>query len=405
MLKRPGREAVVVGAGIGGLAAAVGLRRAGWSVVVLERAERVTEVGAGLSLFPNALAALKALDVGESIHARGTMTDGVGMRTPSGRWLFRMPGLQPGRRPRPVSLLMVHRAVLHEQLYEALPDGLVTAGANVTGVTSGSRAERPTVRYTDDHGEHKITADVIIGADGLRSVTRNCLWPKARPPAHARFTAWRGVTSDVMQLDEGSLTWGAGQSVGLAKLIDGRVYWFATAPVPEGTVFADDHAEALRRFGRWHDPIPGAVGATDPDCVLRHDVYSLPRPFPPFRSGRTALLGDAAHAMTPHLGQGGCLALEDAVVLAAELAANPDDIDTALARYDATRRPRTERVSRLSDQVGRPIEIASPLAVAARNALIRSAPRRILMASMTRSARWIAPLISISEGSKPGYGG
>jgi len=389
-----GRAAVVVGAGIGGLAAAVGLLRAGWQVTVLERARAAGEIGAGLSLFSNALSALGALGAGDAIRAHGTMTDGGGLRTPQGSWLFRAPGLQPGGPPPPVSLLMVHRAVLHEQLLAALPAGVVRTGALVTRVTPGDEREQARVSYRDQGGEHEAGADVVVGADGVRSTVRGCLHAGAPAPAYAGFTAWRGVTAAAIPLPEGSQTWGRGQSVGLTRLADGRIYWFATAPVPEGTVFGDDRAEALRRFGGWHDPIAAVIAATDLPAVLRHDVYALPRPLEPFHRGRAVLLGDAAHAMTPHLGQGACLALEDAVVLATELAATPAHVPAALARYDAARRPRAQKMSRLSDQAGRPIELTSPAAVAARNLLIRAVPRRVMIASLARTAKWNPPSIS-----------
>lgn len=311
---------MVVGAGIGGLASAVGLRRAGWDVTVLERTARLGEVGAGLSLWSNALSASQWLELAEPIRARGTMTDGGGLRTSSGRWLLRSPAVQPREKP-PVSLLMVHRADLHRELLAGLAEDVVRTGGTVTGLEIGSAQAPATVAYADDAGEHQLDAEVVVGADGLRSPVRQRLWPDTPPPAYTGMTAWRGVTDEPFQLTEGSQSWGRGESVGLTTLIDGRVHWYATTQLSAGTHFPDDHSEALRRFGGWHHPIADVITATRPRAVLRHDLYALPRPLPRFSQGRVALLGDAAHAMTPHLGPGACMALEEAVVLAAELSA------------------------------------------------------------------------------------
>ena len=384
----------MVGAGIGGLAAAVGLRRAGWTVTVLERAERPAEIGAGLSLWSNALAALEELQVAAAIRAAGTVTSGGGVRTSRGTWLLRAPALRPGEQP-PVALLLVHRAELHAELRSALPPEAVVPGATVVDVEPGSPAVDAAVRYEDSAGQHELTAELVVGADGLRSRVRRVLWPDAPAPAYAGFTAWRGVTDEPLELTEGiSQSWGRGEQVGLTQLVDGRVYWFGTALVPEGTRFADERAEALRRFGDWHAPIRTVIAATPAPAVLRHDTYALPRPFRPFARGRVALLGDAAHAMTPHLGQGACLALEDAVVLAARLTRDVE-VCQALQYYDAQRRPRTEKLSRQSDSTGRPVELTGRLSTGLRDALVRLAPQGVLLAGALRPARWSPPRIQL----------
>ncbi len=262
------RSAVVVGAGIGATAAAIGLRRAGWQVIVLERYPRLEEVGAGLSLWSNALAALEALQVAEGIRAHGTMTGGGGLRTRRGRWLMRMPGMQPGGQP-PVSLLMVHRAEWHRELLRALPDGAVRTGVTVTRVYPGAAARPARVEHADADGTDSATdCNLGVAADGLRSRIRQALWPDAPGPRYAGFTGWRGVTAEPLRLQDGSQSWGRGESVGLTQLVDGRVYWFATAILPEGAKFADERAEALRRFGGWHAPVRQVIEATSPGDVL-----------------------------------------------------------------------------------------------------------------------------------------
>ena len=174
-----------------------------------------------------------------------------------------------------------------------------------------------------------------------------------------------GVTGQVPMAE----SWGRGTVFGVMALSDGRVYCYVAAPAPPGQRAADNElAELVRLFGRWHQPIPGLLASAALGDVLRHDVAELARPLPSFHRGRVALLGDAAHPMTPNLGQGACQALEDAAVIARLAAgAEPDEVPALLARYTAARLPRTHNVVRWSRRAGTMTTWASPPAVAFRN--------------------------------------
>jgi len=178
----------------------------------------------------------------------------------------------------------------------------------------------------------------------------------------------------------GSESWGRGERFGYATLPDGRVYCFATANVDEGTDGAD-LATLRDRFADWHDPIPLLLDEADENDLLHHDLYELP-PLPGYVEGRVALAGDAAHAMTPNLGQGACQALEDAVVLA-RCATDHD-----LAAYDAERRPRTTLISRRSARVGRLAQLQSAPAVAVRNLVMRATPSASLLRALAPVLSW-----------------
>ncbi|WP_455132610.1 FAD-dependent monooxygenase [Microbacterium aurum] len=309
-------KAIVVGGGIGGLAAAIAFTRRGWEVEVLERAPELTAVGAGISLWINAVRALDVLGVGNSVRAGAIESGAAGFRGTGGEWLSRLD--IAGMRDRFGLPIVLHRADLLEILRAAVPESAIRTGVMVYSALPDG---------TVVHSEGESTGDVVVGADGIHSVVRRAV-AGVVAPVYAGYTAWRVVVTPTEPVHEFGETLGRGERFGILGLPDERIYCFATASVPERLPVADDLAELLRRFGGWHDPIPGLLAAADPAAVLRHDIQELP-PLKTFVADRIALLGDAAHAMTPTLGQGACQAIEDAVVLARVADAGRD-----LTEYD-----------------------------------------------------------------------
>ena len=386
-------RAIVVGAGIGGLGGPRGLRRVGGGGGRCGEGGSAEPVGAGISLWSNALRALEWLGVGETIRSRGAVRLGGGVRTPSGRWLSRSLA-DAVLSDEDVTMVMVHRADLHEALLAALPPEAVRFGHRLERVDEGPDAV--TVHLATSAGQVTDRADLLVAADGIRSVVRAQLWPVQFAPRYSGVTAWRGVTDQPFPLAEQSQTFGPATEVGVIQLQDGRVYWYATGDDAEGTTAPDERAEVLRRIAGWHAPIRQVVEATSPERVLRHDLYQLPRPYPSFVRDRIALLGDAAHAMLPTLGQGGCLALEDAVVLAAVLSLTGDepggvDLNAALLAYDQARRPRDQRLAAASDQIAKITQVRHPVALFLRDLMVRLTPPRIAARSVARATDWHPP--------------
>ncbi|WP_328767873.1 FAD-dependent monooxygenase [Streptomyces sp. NBC_00286] len=381
-----GGSAVVVGGGIGGLAAAIGLRLVGWEVTVVERAPVLTDAGAGISLHANGVRALDVLGVGEAVRAAARPQYTGGTRVPGGGWLARMDGTTLERKLG-TPIVGIPRATLHHLLRTALPSECLVDGADVTSVDP-SRPSRLRIPL----GDAALEADVIVAADGVGSRLRAQLFPQHPGPAYSGSTVLRAITERPVELDtDFELTWGEGAEFGHIAFADGRAEWHAVLNSPPGVRHTDALAAMHRRFGTWHDPIPALLEATRPDAVLHHDIHELATPLPTFTAGRIVLLGDAAHAMTPNLGQGACQALEDAVVLAAALTTEPT-VESALARYDAERRPRTQSVARAARQAGRMgQQLTHPLAVAARNTALRLAPSRATVHTILRHADWTPP--------------
>jgi 2-polyprenyl-6-methoxyphenol hydroxylase-like FAD-dependent oxidoreductase len=195
-----------------------------------------------------------------------------------------------------------------------------------------------------------------------------------------------------------SETWGRGAIFGLVPLAGGKLYCYATANLPAATSFPDERAALLSRFADWHDPIPDLIRSAPAEALLRNDVHWLERPPPAYDLGRVALLGDAAHAMPPNLGQGACQAIEDAVVLAHHLTASDDgdgpDIPAALSAYTAERQPRATRIARQSARTARMQQMESSVGAALRDGAVRIAGKLgpgLMLRQMAPLADWSPP--------------
>ena len=352
---------IVVGAGIAGLSAAIGLRRSGHEVVVLERAPRIDPLGAALTLFTNAMSALDRLGMREAVAGQGAAAKRSAILTREGRELAQVPpDLLEGT-------IAIHRADLQRELAAAA--GEVRLQVEITAV---EQHDDGVVASSADGSEER--GDLLIGADGLNSLIRTAIADVQ--PRYAGYTAWRGVSP--VPVEPGRLTesWGVGERFGLVDIGRGRTYWFATKNAPEGEPDepAGRKAELLRRFSGWHQPIAAIAKSAEEEAILRNDVYYL-EPLPRWSQGRVVLVGDAAHATTPGVGQGAAQAIEDAVVLADRLAPS-GDLATALGEYEAIRRPRAEAVLKLSRRVDKAAQLASPLGWRSRNAIVRRLPER-----------------------------
>ena len=343
---------VVAGAGIGGLTAGIAMRRVGHEVVVLERVPRIEPVGAGISLHSNAVEALRRIGVDEAVSRAGApiwrgsigTADGRELQSSDMRPLTRELGQPDG--------VALHRAALQDALREAF-DGELRLGVAVTGW----RGDAGLVVESD---AGPVEGDALVGADGIHSAVAARI-RGASAPRYSGYIAWRGVTEvevPELPLGTGIERSGRGQRFGGIRIGDGRVYWFATANGPPG------HAPSIHeRFAGWAEPVPSLLAATPPERILRNDIVDRP-PDDRWGDGPVTLLGDAAHAMTPNMGQGACQAIEDAVVLAECLRSDPV---ADLRRYEALRRERALWFVRTSWDLGRLGQWSNPLAVRLRD--------------------------------------
>jgi 2-polyprenyl-6-methoxyphenol hydroxylase-like FAD-dependent oxidoreductase len=216
--------------------------------------------------------------------------------------------------------------------------------------------------------------DVLIGADGIHSVVRRSLFGDEKP-RYAGYYAWRGVAhgaSELLPKEESLLTLGTGVQSGCFHCGNDRVYWFLTCsgashsqPNPDG-----NQADILQLIKNWRTPMRQFVEVTDAKAILRNDIIDRP-PRLVWGKGRTTLLGDSIHATTPNLGQGACMAMEDAVILAHSLCTIESE-EEALRNYERLRRERTQFIIEQSWQLGKVLQLSNPIAVWLRNAMSRT---------------------------------
>lgn len=372
---------IIVGGGIGGLCAALALQQRTIDAVVYERAAEPRDAGAGLVLWSNAMKVLHALGVGEAVTAAGARLTRSQIRTAEGRALYET-NLDELATRCGAPVIAIHRAALYRILADALKPGALRFALPCTGCTQD--AHSVTARFV--HGA-TARADLLIGADGIHSIVRTQMFPGVRL-RYSGYTAWRGVveTTDEAALGLTSESWGRGARFGMVRIDRRRVYWFATHNQPAGVASSPEERKTrlLKIFGDWHDPIRHLLETTPAPAILHNDIYDIP-PFTPWTQGRITLLGDAAHPTTPNMGQGACMAIESAYVLARSLRA-ATDYTLALRRYEAERRARTAWVTKTSRRLGAGAQIANPVLCRLRNWLVRSLPKSVLQSPFYQAA-------------------
>lgn len=377
------RHVAIAGGGIGGLTLACALQRQGIAATVFEKAPELRPVGAGITVQANAIVALRSIGLNQAVAAQGVAAGESAILDASGRTLqaLRM-DVVAERLGAP--FVCLHRARLHRVLLDGCDAESVRTGLAVTGFED--RGDRVEVRLSDGS---RMEADLLVGADGLHSVVRTRLLGE-QPLRYSGYTSWRGLCRDpeLGSITRTSESWGAGERFGIVPIGHGEIYWFATANSPAGQQDPPGRVREslLDRFGGWHDPIARILERTDEAEILRTDIRDRP-PVRSWSKGRVVLLGDAAHPMTPNLGQGGCQAIEDAVVLARALATMPS-VEAALRRYEALRIPRANEIVQRSYGMGRVAQWENRAAIRLRNLLVRLTPAAVAHRQLERAMRF-----------------
>ena len=376
------REPVVIlGGGIGGLACAVALQKHGLACHVFEQAPRLEEVGAGLLLTPNAVAVLEALNLLAQLRPHALITPAWHILDPQGRDLQVLRPFPSGQ-----PALSTRRSDLQRVLAGALAGESLHLDHEATSLVLQQDGVR--VRFRD---RADVVAPLVVVADGAASRLRRAL-PRARPLRDQGYVGWRALVDRAPAgWSDGRVTetWGSGRRFGIAAVGGGRTYWYASA----NTDLIEPYNALSRRellaglFHGWHAPVEELIAASDDEAVLQHPIADS-GPIASWSAwGRVAMLGDAAHPLTPNLGQGAAMALEDAWTLARCLATDRP-IDKALKHYRQHRRGRVAVVWAASRLLGQVIQVTEPWQEALRAAVLRATPDRLASATLRRLFRF-----------------
>jgi FAD-dependent urate hydroxylase len=374
------KRVVIIGGGIGGLCAGLSLRKAGLEVLIYEQAEELRAVGAGLTIWANAIKALRKLGVADEVIRAGAKIERGALRTSTGRVLSRThQGELEQRFGEPTVAL--HRADLHDILLNALPTGTVQLAERCTGFEED--AEGVACSFA---GGKTDRGQLLVGADGIHSVIRARLFPEVKL-RYSGYTTWRGVveTRDEAALGTTSETWGCGARFGIVRIDRERVYWFSTANVEAGLKLspAEGKSFLLEQFKGWHHPVELLIESTPAEHILHNDIYDI-APMKRWSRGRVALLGDAAHPTTPNMGQGACMAIESSLALARCLRQS-DNLTEGLRHYERERMPRTAWITKQSRRIGRIGQFQSRLLCTLRDAFVQLAPDSLTVKQIERA--------------------
>lgn len=360
-------DIAIIGGGIGGLTAAIALRRYGFDAQVFEQAPALLDLGAAIAIWPNAMRALQHLDLAETVLAKAGVIKQIRWLTPEGKTLnavdidnFAAPAVA------------IHRADLQGILLQSLPSSIVKLGYNF--LNEQGRIDYNTVSFTNSHS---IDCRFLIGADGIHSDVRNYISDQDTPKFHG-YIVWRGISSVIPEQispDAAMELQGRGKRFGVGPVGNGRVGWWAAANASHENATGkesvhDAHCELLDLFDGWYSPVLDLVQATT--TILRTEASDRPSTTT-WGRGRMTLLGDAIHPTTPNLGQGGCMAIEDAVVLT-KCFEKYGLTDSALRAYERVRYARTAAITFASRVYGQIGQWENPLATDARRRVISVVP-------------------------------
>ena len=361
----------VIGGGIGGLATAVALQRRGFDVHVYESAAELGRVGKGIWVPTNAMLVLDRLGLGDAVAARGVGLGRIEVRDRNGGVLqaINLKDVYTRFGRTTVSIL---RADLQTVLVGALRAGTLHLGKRCVKV---DHSDSSAVASFDD-GTH-AESEVLIGADGVRSAVREAVSPHI-PLRYSGQTCYLGVAD--VRLPPGLErtvweVWGGAHRFGFSSVAAGRVYWFAPVTAPEGGREPPDATELGNRYAAFPAPVPDIIRHTPAQDIIRVDLHDF-APITRWSRGRVVLVGDAAHAMTPNLGQGGAQAIEDAYVLA-EALAQENTPEAAFATYARVRQPKATRIVNTAWWLGRLAHVEAPWLRGLRNTTLRLTPGRV----------------------------
>jgi 2-polyprenyl-6-methoxyphenol hydroxylase-like FAD-dependent oxidoreductase len=365
------KQFAIVGGGIGGLTLGIALQRKGYNVSIYEGAPALKPLGAGITLAGNAVKALIQIGIAEQILQAGKVLQSLIIKDQKGNILTQTNAEELSRKFGVINSFSIHRGDLQNILLSQLQPGSLTTGKRLLDFNQTSSG---VALYFEDGTT--ASTDYLIACDGIHSVARKKLIPQSET-RYSGYTCWRAVIDDVpsdLKLNETSETWGKGSRFGIVPLANRKLYWFACINAQKNDPLLRNYKvpDLLTYLSNFHTPIADILKRTKNEQLIWGDIIDL-KPITKFAFGKIVLAGDAAHATTPNMGQGACMAIEDAAVLS-NCIEEYSTVDEAFEKFEAKRIARTTKIVNDSWTIGKVAQLENGILTSLRNTLIKLTP-------------------------------
>jgi len=365
----PNLKIDIIGAGIGGLTLGIALKKKGFTINIFEQADQINAVGAGIVLANNAMQVYDKLGLKETLEQQGNVINSFHLATPDMKPLAGA-SLQPYEEKYGVQNIAIHRGTLQKELAKHFTDQQLHTGYELQEINRGEDG----FQLQFKNGK-TVNSTLVIGADGINSRVRKAIFPEGEI-RNTNQICWRGVANyELPEAFQHELTeaWGKGERFGFVKIAPKTVYWFAVKSFKSGK--EDMGNDQLTNYFKYFDPMVCALLEATPDNQIHAARLTDLKPMSQWYKGSICLLGDAAHAMTPNLGQGAGQSIEDAHILSQCLGLfNPHE---AFERYQSLRLTKVKQLINRSWQIGKVAHYSNPIAVFLRNNLLKITPESV----------------------------
>lgn len=362
---------LIIGGGIAGLTTAAALQHFKIDFRVLEAVPEIKGVGAGISLAGNAMRVMQQLGLADAIKSKGHSISAMIIMDDLGKTISVMDAARLSRE-HGLDNVAIHRAALHQILLQAIPQEKILT-------------QHKAIDYHEyaDHVEvvlqngNRVSGSHVLVADGIHSAIRKKLFPQGQI-RYSGYTCWRGIVTNTWGIENVAYeTWGAAGRFGYVPVGENKIYWFACKNAPPKSELMQRMTikQLADNFSKYVHPIPEIISQTPPSEVIWNDIIDL-KPISKYAFGKAVLIGDAAHATTPNMGQGACMGIEDAWQIA-RLIHQHDQVEDAFKLFESQRLKRTHYIVNTSYRLGKVAQLESGLLTRLRNSALRLVPSSI----------------------------
>lgn len=370
------KKFLIAGAGIAGLTLAKVLQDLNYDYEIYEASEEVRGIGAGFGLASNAMKAFEILGLAEEVAPLGHMLEDFEIQDWQGKTILKA-DTERLKQNYNNENFAIHRTDLHHYLVSKIDSSKIKTSKKVRLFEQSF--EKVILHFEDGTSTE---GDYLIAADGINSIIRQQLL-KHSTPRYAGYVCWRAIVEDKSYNSKKSIeTWGANGRFGLTPLINNQIYWYACVNTPlNSDVYNYTLNDIKNQFKDYSGQIRNTLQKTNPEAVITTPIMDI-KPINNYTFNRVLLIGDAAHATTPNMGQGACMAVEDVCVLYDELTKKDTDILLAFEHYNLRRLKRTHYIIDTSRMAGRIAQIENKFLINLRNFAFRNLPQSLMQSPL-----------------------